>query len=231
MKAVIVVPYRDDGGARERNWRIAAQWWLGLGLAPIVVGSSPENEPFDITKARNAAVAGATERWPDWDVVLMTDSDVILQFGVQAQAALNIAHETNDYVVAHSAVRYLGEDEMEIVASGWAPALLGDRDLETARLTWETCFAFSREVWETLGGFDPRFRGFGHQVEAFFHAAKTLFGTFRVAGDCYHLWHPYSADQPNPHLAANRALVERYWAASGDRIAMKALLAEYVVNA
>lgn len=228
MNAVICVPYRDDGGYRKRNWEALHNWWLSLGY-PVITAGGPPDEPFDITKARNAAVYGATQHDPDWDVVLMTDSDVWLQRPSQVTTAMDVAFATGQYAAAHSELRYLNPEASEAVRRGHLVVGQATEDaIElTTKETWETCFAFTREAWETVGGFDPRFRGFGHQVEAFHHAVRTLFGAGRVDGPCYHLWHPYSADQANPDLLANRELVERYWAASGDRDAMLALLDEY----
>lgn len=228
MNAVIVVPFRPDGEIRSRNWEYAEHWWRQLEL-PICEGDGPRNEDFDITRARNAAVASATDAYPDWEVALMTDTDVVLGSPATALRAIDAAYALNQYVVAHDRMAYLGDvGTMRVVNDGDPPAR---RALFEIRSTWETVFAFTREMWEAIGGFDPRFRGFGHQVEAFFHAAKTLYVADRILGPCYHLWHPYSADQENPHLAANRELVERYWAASGDEDAMRELLIEYVVAA
>lgn len=227
MNAVIVVPYRDDGDVRQRNWGYAQEFWLKLGI-PIVVGSSPEDEPFDITKARNEALRGATERFPSWDVALMADADVVLGAWQQALYTLELACYGHLYVVAHNEVRYISERGTKMVLEG-LPLEEAPLD-DVARGTWETAFAFSHEIWEAVGGFDPRFRGFGHQVEAFFHAAQTLFGAGRQSGRCYHLWHPYSADV-SPPAPENRALVERYWIATGHPEQMRALLDEYVVAA
>lgn len=234
MKAVIVVPYRgvgmwhEAGELRVRNWRYARDFWRLLKL-PVVSGDSPVGERFDVTKARNAAVREATDSHPDWEVALMADADVFLDSLEQAHIALQVAHETGAYVVAHSELWYLGPTESNHVIRGMAAS--SARRVQITGATWETAFAFSRELWEDVGGFDPRFRGFGHQVEAFFHACSTLAGNRRIEGRCYHLWHPYSAESPHPDLPANRELVERYWTASGDEPAMRALLAEYAVAA
>lgn len=227
MSAIIAVPFRGDGISRTQNWDFCREWWEVLGL-PIVQGDSPSGEVFDITKARNAAVRNATEEHPSWEVLLMTDADVLLDSHHAATTAMQIAHLTDKYVVAHSQIMYLSPQGTKRIFAG-VPAEM-DHVEDMHRHTWETCFAFTRKTWEAVGGFDPRFRGFGHQVEAFFHACKTLFGADRVlAGTCYHFWHPYGADQFNPHLPVNRELIQRYWDASGDRDGMLELLAEYVV--
>ena len=157
----------------------------------------------------------------------MTDADAVLGTMATAQVALDRAYATGKYVVAHNRLAYLSPGGLEEVIAGRPAPVAEVEDAKTG--TWETVFAFRRDLWETIGGFDPRFRGFGHQVEAFFHAAKTLFGAERMTGFCYHLWHPYSADAPNPaqSASANLELVQRYWAASDDQVAMRALLNEY----
>jgi hypothetical protein len=214
VRAVILVPYRDDDPVRAGAWHYTRRFWRTLGI-PICTADSPEDAPFDITSARNAAVSLADDMTPGWEVALMADADVYLDSTQQAEKALEWAYVTDLYIAAHDELRYLAADHCSIE--------------HTVMGTWETVFAFSRTLWLEVGGFDPRFRGFGHQVEAFFHAARTLRGARRVHGPCFHLWHPYSADKPNPHLDENRALAERYWEASGDKEKMTALLAEYVV--
>jgi hypothetical protein len=230
--AVIVVPYRgssawrEAGETRRRNWEYARAWWSELGL-PIFIGDSPANARFDVTKARNAALALATQMNPDWDVALMTDADAVLGSLNQAKAALGVAFATRGYVAAHSELRYLSPRGAAYAERGYA---ITEAAVEmTIAETWETVFAFPRDLWEEIGGFDPRFSGFGHQVEAFFHAATTLRGNDRITGPCYHFWHPYSADSPHPALKANRALVERYWEAADNEAAMRELVSEYVV--
>jgi hypothetical protein len=231
MNAVIVVPYggtyeHETGEVRRRNWRHASGWWSQLNL-PIYTGAGPKGQSFDVTRGRNAAVAVATAVEPDWDVALMTDADAFLGDHEQARQALETALEAGTYVVAHNELRYIQPGDSERVTLGMPLDLVTNFEVKR---TWETVFAFTRVLWEEIGGFDPRFRGFGHQVEAFFHAATTLAGDgYSIAGPCWHLWHPYSADQPNPHLVENRRLVDRYWSASGDEPAMRALLAEFVV--
>lgn len=215
MRAVICVPYRDDDPVRAGNWAYARKFWRELDL-PICVADSPSDESFDITRARNAAVALADASVPQWEVALMTDADSYLGSLRQAEKALEWAYVSDRYIAAHDELRYLdGQYKVEHAVIG----------------TWETVFAFSRTLWLAVGGFDPRFRGFGHQVEAFFHAACTLRDARRVHGPCFHLWHPYSARIDNPHLAENRALVERYWSASGDADAMVEILSEFQVTA
>lgn len=222
MSAVIVVPYRDDGGIRRRTWIYTQRFWEQLGL-PVVLGDSPADEPFDITKARNEGVRGATERFPDWDVVLMVDADVVLGSPKQALHAIELARYGFIYVTAHSELRYLSEEGTRQVLEG-LPFDRAARDAVHAE-TWESAFAFTHEIWVAVGGFDSRFSGFGHQVEAFFHAAKTLFGAGRQTGPCYHLWHPYSADIAPPNRE-NRALVERYWAATDNPALMREVIAQ-----
>lgn len=224
MNGVVIVPFRPTDERRQRNWEYAERWWRELGF-PICEGDGPSSEPFDITAARNAAVEGAIQTHPEWEIAFMVDADVVLGAHQQALYAAELAMYGSRYVVCHSEIRYLSEAGSDWVLEGGPIDRGGFEDIHSE--TWESAFVFSREVWVGIGGFDPRFRGFGHQVEGFFRAAQTLFGASRQTGRCYHLWHTYSANLKNPYLEDNAALVERYRQASGNRELMLALLCEY----
>lgn len=89
----------------------------------------------------------------------------------------------------------------------------------------------SREVFERVGRWDERFRGWGGEDNAFNLAAQTLAGIEVVEFPAYHLWHPRNYepggehDRKSPTLQANRRRVAQYNAAAGDPEAMRKLVA------
>jgi hypothetical protein len=86
-----------------------------------------------------------------------------------------------------------------------------------------------RTVWDTVGGFDELFRGWGMEDTAFALAATTLVGPLvHMEGECWHLWHPSAPEGHinTPSANANRARGARYQAAAGNPDAMRALMAE-----
>jgi hypothetical protein len=96
----------------------------------------------------------------------------------------------------------------------------------------------SREAFETVGGMDTRFAGWGGEDIAFVRAVETLYAKNKTLdSEVYHLWHPsighnatnkmwegQNAPGPNGHLA------KRYHAATGDIVKMRALVSECLVK-
>jgi hypothetical protein len=60
----------------------------------------------------------------------------------------------------------------------------------TNPISWSCCIVIPRAVWDDLGGFDERFRGWGFEDMALQSIVVGLYGHERIAGDVYHLWHP-----------------------------------------
>ena len=68
-------------------------------------------------------------------------------------------------------------------------------------------------AWDSLGGQDERFTGWGNEDTAFSLVADRLQRChLRVHGTIYHLWHPYSEsrDPEHPEHRANEALFASY---------------------
>jgi hypothetical protein len=80
------------------------------------------------------------------------------------------------------------------------------------------------DVWQTVGGMDERFAGWGCEDVALEAAVHTLHGaTWRCAQPAIHMWHNWQGKTADP---ANHPLWERYGQARGDMAAMTALLTE-----
>ncbi len=84
----------------------------------------------------------------------------------------------------------------------------------------------SRSAYETVGGIDHRFYGWGGEDLSFGWALTTLVGPGgRLQGDLWHLWHPHPA--PNHRGSAeSEELVDRYRAALNEPDRMLALIEE-----
>lgn len=218
MKAVILVPFRDDGAERTRNWGIARQYWARLGL-PIVEGDN-SGRAFERARARNVAAARAGE----WDVALFADADIVLGSQEQAEAALLRSYVTGAYTVAYSSLRYVTEEITKLWehnVGGISPAWD-----EEVGLTWECCFAVRRDHFDEVGGFDERFKGYGGQVAAFFYAYATFAGRERIDGIAYHLAHPLVDRSKDQHFEDNKKLAEKYKGAVDNPRQMRSVLNE-----
>lgn len=195
----VLIPWRSVSCPhRDAAWaRVEAQW-LGYGW-PLVVADDG-GAPF----ARGASVNLAATQI-EADVYVVADADTLIVED-QVEEAIELAAATPGLVVAFDRYLYLREN---------------GRIKFFMENTVSSCVAVSRQTWETVGGFDARYRGWGYEDAAFEAACSTLAGPTRwVHGDVRHLWHPLETTRPD----ANRAMVGDYVRATGDPVAMRALI-------
>jgi hypothetical protein len=198
-RTVILVPRRDDGGWRDRLWAYCRERWQRIAPdVPIYEGYHTDG-PFNRSAAVNAAAALADKDGP-WDMAVVIDGDVLVKKR-NLDAAVARAYETGKVTWGHR--RWRGVNEYwtgRILADQHAPMeYLGDdldsRDMDilverTNPISWSCCIAVPRAVWDSLGGFDERFQGWGFEDMAFQSVVCGLYGWERIEDDVYHLWHP-----------------------------------------
>jgi hypothetical protein len=165
-RAVVVIPYRGtDKWRREAFSKVHAQART-LGLR-VIVGDSGD-EPFSIGRTWNRLAVDAGE----WDYLLEDPRQVL--------AAIRALEGRDGYVSAASrAHRQTPLEAKRRIVRYRGPATFGAPSVVT------------RTVWESVGGFDERFTGWGHEDRAFLHGVELLFGKrARVPGGQCVLWHP-----------------------------------------
>lgn len=217
MRAVILVPRREDNGWRDTLWqhvknRLAA-WDVFEGH------HTAEEGPFNRSAAINRAAVAAG----DWDVAVIVDSDTIVGDN-QIDDAVRQAAATDRITFGFVTYRALNPDGTARILAGWDGAWEPFIDWEAPN-TASSCVAVSRHLWEQVGGFDDRFVGWGWEDCAFSIACQTLGGGWnRIEGPVWHLWHPPSPDAGNtgsPIWQANRRRYTAYEAAVGDPARMR----------
>lgn len=241
MKAVILVPRRDDNGARDALWAWTRAWWeREQSHMPIIEGHHTEGL-FN----RSAAVNTASRLAGDWDVAVLIDSDVLCH-PQRVKDAVELANRTVRLVLPHTVRFDLSNGGSHTVRQGNPNDLLGLEGDDIPSVKWRrrnVRFAYSdenghpsvssvvvipRRLWDDIGGFDEYFRGWGQEDTAFAAAAETFGGITRMPGAVWHFWHPTAKEgrKGSESWMRNAAKGQRYRAAIGNREAIRALQAE-----
>lgn len=232
-RVVFLVPRRDDGGHRDKLWRhCKAKWEAEHPDWPVVEGVHAYG-PFN----RSAAINTAADIAGEWDVAIVIDSDVMVD-PEQVREAVRRAQETGHVIWAFNERLGISEFGTKRVLEGHP---VEDRHVETRHaVSWSMCFAVPRSAWETLGGFDERFQGWGWEDMAWKSSVLTLiqdddWNEHHVEGPVVHLWHPRSDERAEvrlpggwikitPEYLDNTVLGRRYMDAAGDPAAIRRLI-------
>lgn len=209
LRVVVLVPWRSDGGWRDRLWEFCRSVWTAEHSWPVFEGVSPDG-PFN----RSAAVNDAATQAGDWDVAVILDTDVLVDPDA-VREAVERADETGRLVITHSRridVNRVGTQQIltrgrVLVRPGWRQNVWAESE--------SSCVAVSRRLWDRVGGFDERFRGWGYEDSAFRIACELVAGeAIKLPGDVLHLWHERASTPDSPLRAKNAQLLARYRAAS-----------------
>lgn len=225
LRAVILVPRRADRGHRDKLWEFCkARWAQHFPDMPIIEGHHNDG-PFN----RSAAVNTAARTAGDWDVALIIDSDTVSDPRCVTQA-VHLAATTGLLVVAHDERIMLNKVATDRILRGYDGNWRGKNMVERVWMDSVSCaVAVSRPLWDTVGGMDELFIGWGREDTAFRIACEAYSGPMiRVAGECFHLWHPEAAevDAKHPLRVANEQRHQSYIAARWNRDAVRALMLE-----
>lgn len=210
MRAVILVPRRDDDGWRDKLWAHCKQIWLEKYPDMEMFEGYHNEGPFN----RSYAINRASEMAGDWDVALIIDSDTISDPEC-VRKALDLAIQSGGLVVAHTHRHMLTESATRRILAGdqgnWKRSGMVKK---TWRDSVSCAVAVSRKSWDIVGGFDERFVGWGFEDTAFHIAIEAISGlpVQTIPGDCFHLHHPVSPETSRTSFTykRNHSLKRRY---------------------
>ena len=219
MKVRVAVPRRADGGHRDRLWRYCRREWADQFPDWEIVEGHHDVGPFNRSAAINLAADG------DWDVLVIADGDVLAEHDPLLEAVAGCSDgKVHLPYRRRMMVSELGTKKiLRRYVGSWAQWASPDRN----RNHCSSVVVLDRALWERVGGFDPRFQGWGAEDDAFITACDTLAGRHvRHGGDVWHLWHHPSPhrDHRSPLYRAAVALLGRYQGC--DEAQMRALLDE-----
>ena len=206
MNVAVCVPHRPSHPDRVANFARVREGWDEMGI-PVYTGDCEGD--WKRAYAVNAACAQAE----DADVLLISDSDILLGDPAgQTVSACQTALRYNAYTVAFTSLIYLNSSGFVF----W----------EQSRI-WGGVFAIPRSLYDEVGGFDERFRGYGSEDKGFLVCASTLGGDKqRMPGHAYHLDHPEDPLRTSEATKRGNRLAERYLDYDGNEVAIRAMLAE-----
>jgi hypothetical protein len=222
MNVVILVPRREDGGHRDALWAWCRARWEAEYPWPVFEGHHRDGL-FNRSAALNLASSLAGE----WDVAVIIDADVWANPDA-VREAVRLAAEAPRMVLPYTIRKDVNEPGTALVMGGAEGSW--DRFVRrTYRRLVSSVVVVSRSLWDTVGGFDETFRGWGGEDDAFAISCEAFGGIARLPGDVWHFWHPSAPNgKGSPSHTANYARVSRYHAASGNRDAIRALRAEAI---
>ncbi len=214
MRGVIVVPRRTGTPHRDRAWEYTRPWWEKLGYEMYEV-EQDDARPFNRAWCINE---GARRAWP-WDVLMIIDADVIENEERQVHEAFDRAYETGRFTVGHVAGHDLNQIATKTVYSRQTFNWNHRSSLAEVRAVCDSrCNAMRADLFETLGGYDTRFEGWGHEDVAFTFAVQALQpGDYeRIPGNSWHFYHPpmLKHSRQTQDWKNGEQLMRRYEAAS-----------------
>lgn len=206
----VLMPYRPSSPHRERVYRAMRKAWQWVEFPVRVVvgvdGDAGSSEPFNLSRAANRAFRDSTA-----DYVLLHGTDHIPPTPTTMAWAVEMLVE-HPWVPLYAGTRLLNSYETEKVIA----------DVDAKRLPLQPllyhCVArmphctgimmFRRSSWQTLGGMDERFFGWGCEDTALRLAAESVFGKPPLpGGDLTTLWHPPA---PRDRFNSNAGILAEY---------------------
>lgn len=223
----VLIPWTSTDEARAAARRYVGGWYARHHPGWEVIEGRCEGE---WSKGRAVADAAARASHP---VLVVADADSIVPADILADAAARVAAGA-PWVVPHRLVYRFDRGPTERVYAGAEPE---------ANPAW--CRArrpypgginvpgggivvLSRAAWDTVGGIDPRFVGWGGEDLSFGRALETLCGPpVHLDGPLFHLFHPQEGQgRRRRGSPASEALGGRYLDAYRNPDVMRALVAE-----
>jgi len=136
----------------------------------------------------------------DAEVLAIIDADLLVNPELLTEAIWQ-AFDTGQLVIPFNRVLNLSPD--------------GEVERIRERFYWAGgCWVIRRDVYESVGGVDTRFKGWGGEDESFCNAIYTLIGPLIILpGDAWHLWHSDNPVKRQWKRTPNYILWQRYRAA------------------
>lgn len=202
--AIVVIPWREEDSRRE-GFEVVKHVWEDPQWYPIFITDSSPDLPFNRSEARNNGVRLAATIEMDWDVAIFADA-CILPSVSRVREAVEVARETGYFVQPFSQMLWMRN---------------GAKTRERTDPVPGGVVVVPRRLYETVGGYDERFIGWGGEDNAFAWACATMAGRTRLEGSAVHMYHVKSEKAADP---SSLHLLGEYQRARGDQKQMMRLI-------
>jgi len=254
----ILVPFHcpDEHNQRAKNWRWLKRYWeCQLPGAEIVVGRDRISEldsrlPFSKSSAVNDAASRASG-----DVFVIVDADgyipadSVMDCVEQIRKARKKGHRL--WFVPYRHFYRLTKEASQLILQSQPcdpyqfscppppDCILDTSGSQLGHWYGAGIQIMPREAFEEVGGWDPRFRGWGGEDHAAMRAVDTLYWRHKtLPGQLLHIWHPMLRPQGTDDWVhwrervwanqtssgANDELAGKYYGATGDAKRMRKLV-------
>ncbi len=211
----VLIPFASDDPDRLSAFRYVCDHYRKLGYE-VCTGTCEGQW------SKGAAVLDAYRK-ASHDVLVVADADCFVSEAHLAKAVLEA--QRRGWAVPHSRIWRLGRLDTKRILGGAAPRPhVGHQSLVLGGGT----VVLTREAFETVGGIDPRFFGWGGEDISFGWALETLAGRpYLGQGNLFHLWH---TPEERKGLPASDVLAGRYRRARNSPEEMRAIIEEALVR-
>lgn len=203
MKIAVVIPWRETPSRLPLKEYVTDWYSKNLPEAKIIFSDSG-HEQFNLSASRNL---GAKEVL-GYDIVIHNDADTIPDKNSLLEG-IEKTYESGYFCNPYNDYRFIDAEETQKVLDGVV-------SIETAQhqRIGGACSGIvitTPQTWETIGGFDEGFKGWGYEDAAISAAHSTLMDQdfLWVSGPAYAMSHVVSEKVPEL-IGYNRERVEQY---------------------
>jgi predicted glycosyltransferase involved in capsule biosynthesis len=226
----LLIPFRNTGD-RDKQFNWLQKRWKSLGKDfEIIVAEDDGKDPFSKTMAVNNAYKKSTS-----DILAIMDADVWLDPQILLDAADFIRKNPNSWVrPCRNVYRLKKETTKKIIKLDIDKPFpkINESECERISIAIGGICVFSKKQFESVGGMDPRFRGWGGEDNAWNALLDAKFTKAQMWGkDLYHLWHPRERDQNNNAIwigqdERNTKIAKEYGSVFKDAILLEKIIKE-----
>jgi predicted glycosyltransferase involved in capsule biosynthesis len=221
-----LIPFRSDEPHRVESLDYIHQH-LAHSFPDDEVITLTNGGEFNRSVARNMAAMAARS-----DTLVFVDADSYVPMPQLKTAISMVEDGERQWVFPYDSYNSLTEGSSVVFRRGVRSGLLCEYIFPSEEYPEPAvggCIVVSRKAFETVGGYDERFIGWGEEDRAFQMSLHTLVEQIaRVPGPLYHLWHLHPEEEcfDQPHFMDNRRLCNRYREAYANPQMMQQIVSE-----